>query len=193
MHFLYFNFEITTFFSDDEDLMKAAQSYCHSMKKKFGIGFMLFVDANPTYMTHTVALCVFSESDAKQDPFQSIKSAITKILEKCSSSGLQRIAIPIQIFEDQPVEAQAQAIYTSVKSAITNKTSVNEIYLCVLDPCILDLCCSAAVTSFHPNYVNHDWRIFNVSSNIDREVTEGKYTDILQWISGYVTLGCFKN
>ncbi|VDI26732.1 Hypothetical predicted protein, partial [Mytilus galloprovincialis] len=158
---------------DDEDLMKAAQSYCHAMKKKFGIGFMLFVDANPTYMTHTVALCVFSESDAKQDPFQSIKSAITKILEKCSSSGLQRIAIPIQIFEDQPVEAQAQAIYTSVKSAITNKTSVNEIYLCVLDPCILDICCSVAVTSFHPNYVNHDWRIFNVSSNINRELTEG--------------------
>ncbi|XP_052083517.1 uncharacterized protein LOC127720806 [Mytilus californianus] len=162
--------EMDEVLKDDKELMEAAQKYCSSHSKKFSTGEILFVDASPSYMTHTVALCVFSERNSKQDSLQSIKIAVAKILEKCSSLGLQRIALPIQIFEDQPVQDQAQALYTSVKSAITNKTSVNEIYLCFLDPCILDLCCSEAACFFHPNYESYDWSALNVSSNISSDL-----------------------
>jgi hypothetical protein len=148
---------LISFWTESEDLANFVRSNTISLstEKKLKIGDVKPYVPGSSFPCQAILLSVMY-SQQRPLNLDDIQTAIMNALEYCEKEKVQSVAIPVQVHETEDVKSQTMAVIRALEKTFLKfrKSSLQEIYVCVVDKDELD----DVVELFDKSFDRWDWR-----------------------------------
>jgi hypothetical protein len=155
--FVYIKLLLISFWTESEDLANFVRSNTISLstEKKLKIGDVKPYVPGSSFPCQAILLSVMY-SQQRPLNLDDIQTAIMNALEYCEKEKVQSVAIPVQVHETEDVKSQTMAVIRALEKTFLKfrKSSLQEIYVCVVDKDELD----DVVELFDKSFDRWDWR-----------------------------------
>jgi hypothetical protein len=155
--FVYIKLLLISFWTESEDLANFVRSNTISLstEKKLKIGDVKPYVPGSSFPCQAILLSVMY-SQQRPLNLDDIQTAIMNALEYCEKEKVQSVAIPVQVHETEDVKSQTMAVIRALEKTFLKfrKSSLQEIYVCVVDKDELD----DVVELFDKSFDIWDWR-----------------------------------
>ena len=159
--FVYIKLLLISFWTESEDLENIVRSHAMSLstEKKLKIGDVKPYVPGSSFPWQAILLSVMFIQHQPVN-LDDIQTAIMKALDYCEKEKVQSVAIPVQVHETEDVKSQTMAVIKALENVFLKfrKSTIQEIYVCVVDKDELDDVVKLFMTHFDKSYNKWDWR-----------------------------------
>jgi hypothetical protein len=159
--FVYIKLLLISFWTESEDFANIVRSNTMSLstEKKLKIGDVKPYVPGSSFPCQAILLSVMY-SQQRPLNLDDIQTAIMNALEYCEKEKVQSVAIPVQVHETEDFKSQTMAVIRALEKTFLKfrKSSLQEIYVCVVDKDELDDIVELFTRHFAKSFDKWDWR-----------------------------------
>ena len=159
--FVYIKLLLISFWTESEDLANIVRSNTMSLsaEKKLKIGDMKPYVPGSSFPCQAILLSVMFNQHRPVN-LDDIQTAIMNALDYCEKGKVQSVAIPVQVHVTEDVKLQTMAVIRALEKTFLEfrKSSLQEIYVCVVDKVELDDVVELFTKHFAKVFHKLDWR-----------------------------------
>jgi hypothetical protein len=159
--FVYIKLLLISFWTESEDLENIVRSntMSFSTEKKLKIGNVKPYVPGSSFPCQAILSSVMFDQHRPVN-LDDIQTAIMNALDYCEKGKVQSVAIPVQVHVTEDVKLQTMAVIRALENTFRKlrKSSLQEIYVCVVDKDELDDTVELFTSHFAKSFDRWDWR-----------------------------------